>query len=403
MHDFYQNNPCVCFSSSSEGVIIEANQTLCKFLGYSREELIGQKAERIFSLATRIFQQTHFYPLLQLKGHAEEIYITLKTKSSEDVAVLINAVRTDVGEGYHLHYAGIPIKERKKYEDELVAAKNAAEKALTENTALKAAKDDLAKQSTMLDNQVTLANIQNQELRQINHLVTHTLQEPVRKLMYFSSAFTENGSQKDVLRIRKIAEDMQAKLKGLQQYVWLSNEQLTLEEVNILELVKAEETKIRFENPDLDLSIESNEIPIIEACKAQVGVLIREILANAVQFRQPGNAVQVTIYSSIVSLNQFRQMSEQYKYTPYLKLTIQDFGIGFNDKYQEQAFEFFRKLHSGEGQGVGLSFCKKIMENHKGTISLESQPDRGTNVILYLPIKQEKSYIHALNTENSTQ
>ena len=393
MHDFYQNNPCVCFSSSADGLIIEVNQTLCQFLGYSREELIGQKLEKIFSLATRIFHQTHFYPLLQLKGHAEEIYITLRSKSKDDLALLINAVRTDADGDYQLHYAGIPIRERKKYEDEIVAARKAAEKALAENQELKVAKEDLQEQSEKLDQQVALAKIQNQELMQINHLVTHTLQEPVRKLMYFSSKFSENEvkSEKENQQIRKTIEDMQEKLKGLQQYVWLANGKLTIQEVRLSDLFKLAEEKLKSENPDLTISIDFKEIPIIEADYAQMKLLILEIISNSIQFRKPGNLASLEVNFSIVPIQHLQELSGDHKNASFLKLQIQDSGIGFDDNYQEQVFEFFRKLHPSVGQGIGLSLCKKIIENHGGSIFIKSQPGEGTCVNLFLPLKQENS------------
>jgi sigma-B regulation protein RsbU (phosphoserine phosphatase) len=130
MHDLLQELPCIYFSSSSEGVITDVNVTLTRFLGYERDELVGQKLELIFTLSTRIFQQTHLNPLLKLNGTAEEIYITLQTKVGEELPMLVNARRIE-GDGglYHCIYAGISVSKRKKFEDEIIAAKNQAEAA----------------------------------------------------------------------------------------------------------------------------------------------------------------------------------------------------------------------------------------------------------------------------------
>jgi PAS domain-containing protein len=77
------NIPCLYFSASSPGVITEVNEMLCRVLGYTGQELVGQKVEKIFTLSTRIFQQTHLFPLLQMKGEAEEIFMTLLTKEKK--------------------------------------------------------------------------------------------------------------------------------------------------------------------------------------------------------------------------------------------------------------------------------------------------------------------------------
>ena len=77
MKDIYNNLPCIYFSTTVDGFIIAVNDFLCNDLGYKKEELIGQKLQFIFTLSTRIFQQTHFYPLLELEGIAEELSITV--------------------------------------------------------------------------------------------------------------------------------------------------------------------------------------------------------------------------------------------------------------------------------------------------------------------------------------
>jgi light-regulated signal transduction histidine kinase (bacteriophytochrome) len=67
---------------------------------------------------------------------------------------------------------------------------------------------------------------------------------------------------------------------------------------------------------------------------------------------------------------------------------VQDNGIGFDDKYAEDIFRVFKRLHNYqdyEGTGVGLSICKKIVERHNGFIRAESQIDRGSTFIIGLP------------------
>ena len=395
MEDLFKDIPCIYFSSSSDGLIIEANENLCHLLGYTRDELIGQKLQIIFSLATRIFQQTNFYPLLQLNGHDEEIYITLRCKDGADVPVLLNAIQKEKDGQTHLHFAGIAISKRKKFEDEIIAAKKAAEKALNENTALKAAQEQLQKRAEELDIQIVLAKLQNQELKEFNHLVTHTLQEPMRKLLFFSSQILAPEKEKQAAtiaqKIKKEAADLYAKLTGLQQYLWLTHDEQQWEELDLLKLAEHACTQAEFENAGISIMLEADSIPLIEAKSGQMLFLLKELFLNAVRFRKPGNVVNVKIYSSTLLLNKFRQVTGKYKYAEYVKLQIKDSGIGFDDKYQEQAFELFRKLHSISGRGIGLSLCRKIVENHNGSITLESQKNGGTTVIIFLPVKQVKN------------
>ena len=70
-------------------------------------------------------------------------------------------------------------------------------------------------------------------------------------------------------------------------------------------------------------------------------------------------------------------------------LTISDNGVGISKDIIGKIFDpFFRgdEARSTEGAGLGLTLAKKIIENHKGTISIKSQLDKGTSVIISLPI-----------------
>jgi len=70
---------------------------------------------------------------------------------------------------------------------------------------------------------------------------------------------------------------------------------------------------------------------------------------------------------------------------------IRDNGIGFEQKFAEDIFIVFKRLHSYhqiEGTGIGLSICKKIVEMHEGEISAESLPGKGSTFVISLPEKK---------------
>ncbi|HMI64011.1 MAG TPA: ATP-binding protein, partial [Puia sp.] len=72
---------------------------------------------------------------------------------------------------------------------------------------------------------------------------------------------------------------------------------------------------------------------------------------------------------------------------------IEDNGIGFDQKYAEQIFDMFRRLHPSaeyEGTGIGLALCKKIVEMHKGYITAIGRPGEGSVFIVSLPLPAGK-------------
>jgi signal transduction histidine kinase len=88
---------------------------------------------------------------------------------------------------------------------------------------------------------------------------------------------------------------------------------------------------------------------------------------------------------NMLQKNQFRSVEDKYKYVEFVRLRFIDQGIGFNQEWANQVFDLFRKLHPESGRGLGLSICKKIVDNHKGMISIESKVNKGTIVTIDLP------------------
>jgi phosphoserine phosphatase RsbU/P len=78
--DLLDAAPCGFVSFADDGTITAANTTLAHMLGYARGELEGRRIESLMSVGARIFYQTHFFPLVRLHGHAEEIFLLLKDK-----------------------------------------------------------------------------------------------------------------------------------------------------------------------------------------------------------------------------------------------------------------------------------------------------------------------------------
>ena len=71
-------------------------------------------------------------------------------------------------------------------------------------------------------------------------------------------------------------------------------------------------------------------------------------------------------------------------------MILKDNGIGFDPVYSEKIFELFNRLHGREtfsGTGIGLSICKKIVENHQGYIFADSEINEGATFTIYLPLK----------------
>lgn len=389
MENYLDLAPCIYFSSTDEGTLVEVNETLCRLLGYEKNELLGNKAEIIFTVPTKIFQQTHFFPLLKMQGQAEEIFITLRCKNGLSLPVLINAERKCINETYRNIYIGIIVRQRQKFEEELIAAKRLAENALSENTALTEAKAQLQKHSEELEWQMRVVNIQNEELKQINRVVTHDMQEPLRKLSILSNMLIEDNERTDhkllAGKICRVTVNMRDVLFGLQQYVWLNETPLHITRIDFLELIEAVTKELQKEFPAIELAVDINANKEFAGDWQQMRLLFYQLLSNAIRFRK-NNKVHVYISTQTLQLNRFRNVEGRYNYVSFLRITVRDEGIGFNPEYKSQLFDLFKKLHSQSGRGIGLSLCKKVVGNHQGTITIDGKPEVGTTVTIDIPL-----------------
>jgi sigma-B regulation protein RsbU (phosphoserine phosphatase) len=393
--------PCLFLGFDDNGIIQATNENLCNTLGYSKEQLLGNKADQLFTIATRIFNQTHLFPLLKIQGYANEIFITLKSASNEEVPLLINASIKQSDDKHYTLITGIIVHNRKKYEDEIIAARRAAENALNDNTALVQIKEELQNRVEQLDSQIYMAKKQNEELRQFNRVVTHDLEEPLRKLLVFSDIFLQNNqttaSHPLAEKIRRVSQQMRSTVSGLQQYVWLTEPSLRIVDVNLNTLLLSVKQKIEAEQPSLQLELITERLPSTEGDREQLFVLMYELLANAARFRKPGNAATIYVHSRVLQLNKFRSIEGKYKYSDFLRLQMHDEGIGFDPTYKSQLFDLFKGVHDSSGKGVGLSLCKKVVENHYGDISINGRKNEGTTVTLLLPMRQHEQNSTGVN------
>lgn len=397
MNDLLNILPCGFFSFTDDGRIVQINDTALQHLGYSSCEVVGRKVEDILTLAGRIFYQTHFFPLIRLHGKAEEIFFSLLAKDKTDIPVLLNAVRKPEGEGVINHCVYIPVHQRKKYEEEILQAKKIAEDALHKNAELVQTKQELETHAEELDRKINSLTQKNHELQQFNRIVTHDLQEPLRKIITFTdilfqdnrATLTPSGLHA-VNRIHAACDRMRRLTDILQKFVYLDIEPKILSTVDLntaLEVAAEYVLSATPELPEIDLTLEP--LPIVEGYAGQLEKLFAQLLDNAIRFRDPARKLAIGVQCCIVQQNSFKTMADRYKYADYAKILFSDNGVGFENRYKDYVFLLLKKLQSDTpGLGFGLALCKKIVDNHYGSITADSSPGKGTTFTIMLPLKQ---------------
>jgi signal transduction histidine kinase len=126
-------------------------------------------------------------------------------------------------------------------------------------------------------------------------------------------------------------------------------------------------------------------VQTVFADKVQLEQVVMNLCINARDAMSEGGQLRITIQR--VALDEARQPTQTMGQTDiFVQLTVQDTGIGMDEKTRERIFEpFFTTKEVGKGTGLGLSTVHGIIGQHKGFITVESMLGKGTSFHVYLP------------------
>ena len=237
----------------------------------------------------------------------------------------------------------------------------------------------------------------NAELEQFAYIASHDLQEPLRKINMFTGMLQDsldNSNDRAMGLMKNINNSvgrMSNLIRDVLSYSQLSRSQDTFEKTE-LEIVFADVVS------DFDLIAEEKHavitqsgLPVIEAIPLQMIQLFHNLISNALKYSRPDVPPVISISSVVLSADEAAKFELPEISTAYHKITFSDNGIGFSQEHASKIFNIFQRLHGKgqyEGTGIGLAMCKKIAENHHGTIYAVSEEGVGTQFTVILPERQ---------------
>ena len=126
LEDLYENAPCGYLSLDPGGRIFKVNKTLCSWVGYAPEHLIGKRLGDLLNIAGRMFYETHIAPLLRMQGFFNEVALDLVSQSGERLPVIANAAERRAADGSVISTRLTLLKaaERRRYEQGLLHARD---------------------------------------------------------------------------------------------------------------------------------------------------------------------------------------------------------------------------------------------------------------------------------------
>src|SRR5277367_4272009 len=341
------------------GEIVLLNVQAEKQFGYSRDELVGQKvkniipegfAERLVADALRSVEDA----LAQQIGTGIEL--TGRRRDSTEFPIELMLSPLESAEGILVTAAIRDITTRKKAEANLL-------------------------------NKVEELNRSNEELGQFAYIASHDLQEPLRMVASYTQLLSRRYKGKldsDADEFIAFAVDgasrMQRLIQDLLTYSRVGTKGRDLVEISSEEALEQALINLRGAIEDKSAMVTHDPLPNVVADDMQLVQLFQNLIGNAIKYQNAG-IPKVHISAS-------RNGGKGWTFA------VKDNGLGIDSQYFERIFGMFQRLHKREefaGTGIGLAICKKIVERHGGTISVESQLGEGSTFRFALAGSKGKS------------
>ncbi len=252
------------------------------------------------------------------------------------------------------------------------------------NTLLSEQKSLIEEKSKTFEENLQKLERSYKELEQFSYIASHDLKSPLRTISSFAQLLKRRYYNKIDQDANEFIEFI---VSGIQQMDNVIR--------NSLEYAKVGQTHDVFEKTDLNTvlnlvqlnlkdEIQHNQaiinipkpLPSISANKTSILQLFQNLVSNAIKFRrEDAPIITITYQKGCKNFYEFR---------------VSDNGIGIAPEYAKKAFMPFKRIgKSKPGQGIGLAICKKVVENHSGTINFISELHKGTTFIFSLPMLKE--------------
>lgn len=348
--------------TDSHGVITYVNKKFCAISKYSENELIGR---------------TH--SLINSQYHPKDFFADMwRTISSGKVWEGEIRNRAKDGTHYWVHTSIVPFMGDNGKPAKYVSVRY-------EITERKLAEEKLHIYAKKLE-------VSNRELQDFASVAAHDLQEPLRKIQTFSDRLKTKA--KDTLpdeavdyvnRIQSSAHRMHLLINDLLSYSRVTTKAQPFTAISLNSVISQVVSELEIRLEQSQGNVVWHELPMIEADPMQLHQLFLNLIGNALKFRRADVRPEVKIEAKIIDPSPLGRAGKA------CEITVEDNGIGFDEKYLDRIFTIFQRLHGRhefEGTGIGLAICRKIVDRHGGTITAKSREGSGSKFIVTLPIKQ---------------
>jgi len=222
----------------------------------------------------------------------------------------------------------------------------------------------------------------NEELENFVFTVSHDLKSPIVSIQGFASILLEDFAEKldpegkhYLERIRSNASQMERLIRDLLELSRIGRVVNPFEPTDINDIVKLAINNLQFQVQEKKVAIEyPSDFPTVVCDRDRILQVFSNLLSNAIKYMGDNPKPKVEIG--------YRDEGDEYVFF------VKDNGIGIDPKYHKKIFDLFQSLKevkNVEGTGVGLTIVKRIIENHRGRVWVESEKGKGATFYFTIP------------------
>ena len=225
----------------------------------------------------------------------------------------------------------------------------------------------------------------NADLQQFAYVASHDLKEPLRMVTSYLQLLEKvndgkwDGNSEEYIRFAvEGASRMKTMVEDLLAYSRIDTRSTPFAPVDMESVMSTVLKDLRVSIDESGATIDHDHLPTITADKGQMVKLLENLVGNAIKFR--GDAPPTVLVSATMRGSEWL-------------FSVEDNGIGVDQKYADRLFQMFQRLHDREdypGTGIGLAIAKKIVEHHGGRIWFESEGGKGTTFFFTIPHRTRK-------------
>lgn len=348
----YRTTPSIMHTMQHDGGLVEVSDHWLATTGYRRLEVIGRPFAEMLDDQSRALFNDLYMPGLRENGQITGVPLTMIGMDGRQLDIEMSAIVDHRATGEIIQVGLVDVTAR--------------------NRAMDAVNEQNEKLERMINS-----------LKEFSYVVSHDLQEPLRKMNQFSTFLLEDhapalgeSGRFYATSIASAATRMSGLIASLLGYSREANRTLKLRSVDLSGVIAEvlDDLQVAVEDSGAEVSV--GQLPTVYADYAQMMSLFSNLVGNALKYRAAQRSPIVRVIPAPTD-------------DRTTMIVVEDNGVGFDANEIEQIFKPFRRLHQHRhipGNGIGLSLCRAICDRHGWELTAEGEPEQGARFAISMPM-----------------